>query len=327
MNHPLRVFITVDTEVWPRRADWRTTKLGRDLESEIYGVTAAGDFGIAHQMDVLNSQGLKAVFLVESLFACAVGIEPLHNIVELIQGKGHEVQLHIHSEWLEWIEPSLLPGRRGQNLKDFSEDEQALLIGMAATNLRGAGARDVCAFRAGNYGANFDTLRALARNGLRYDTSHNAYYLNSDCGLRTDETLLQPRLISGVWEFPIANFGDWPGHIRHAQICACSAAEMESALFDAWRKKWYAFVLVSHSFELLKGRKQIDRPLLPDHIVNRRFERLCRFLGNNRDKFCTRGFADLDPDSIPQGESVRPLRGRLHQTAARLVEQVARRVG
>jgi hypothetical protein len=102
---------------------------------------------------------------------------------------------------------------------------------------------------------------------------------------------------------------------------------MEGALLDAWGKKWYAFVLVSHSFELLKGRKQIDRPLLPDRIVNRRFERLCRFLGNNRDKFCTRGFADLDPDSIPQRESVRPLRGRLHQTAARLVEQVARRVG
>jgi hypothetical protein len=326
MSHPLNVFITIDTEAWPRRVDWRATRLARDLESEIYGVTAEGEYGIGYQMDMLNAHGLKGVFLVEGLFASAVGIEPLRKMVQLIQGKGHDVQLHIHSEWLEWIEPSILPGRRGQNLKDFTEDEQTLLIGTAARNLREAGAEDLCAFRAGNYGANFDTLRALARNEIRFDTSHNTCYLASDCGMRTLDPLLQPRRILGVWEFPIAYFGDWPGHIRHAQLCACSASEMENALLSAWRNKWYAFVLVSHSFELLKGRKQIHRPLLPDCIVIRRFERLCRFLANNSDRFRTRTFADLDGTEIPVEQTVGPLRNKVHLVAGRMVEQLARRV-
>jgi hypothetical protein len=326
MSRRLNVFITIDTEAWPRRADWRATGLARDLESEIYGATAEGEFGIGYQMDVLNAHGLKGVFLVEALFGSAVGIEPLRKIVELIQQMGHDVQLHVHSEWLEWIQPSLLPGSRGQNLKDFTEDEQTLLIGTAARNLREAGAQELCAFRAGNYGANFDTLRALARNGIRFDTSHNTCYLDSNCGMRTPEALLQPRRLLGVWEFPIAYFGDWPGHFRHAQLGACSASEMEKALLSAWRQEWYAFVLVSHSFELLKGRKQIDRPLAPDRIVKRRFERLCHFLANNSDRFRTRTFAGFDPAEIPVDRAVQPLRNGVHRMVGRMVEQLARRV-
>ncbi|MGH7139748.1 MAG: hypothetical protein ACREHD_28745, partial [Pirellulales bacterium] len=82
----LNVFITVDTESWPRQPDWRETRLARDIEREVIGRTTEGDFGIAYQMRVLNRYGLKGVFFVESLFACAVGVERLREIVSLVQG-------------------------------------------------------------------------------------------------------------------------------------------------------------------------------------------------------------------------------------------------
>ena len=47
-------------------------------------------------------------------------------------------------------------------------------------NLRECGAGEVKAFRAGNYGANWETLRVLGENGIHYDSSHNIDFLGSD---------------------------------------------------------------------------------------------------------------------------------------------------
>ncbi|HVX15433.1 MAG TPA: polysaccharide deacetylase family protein [Pirellulales bacterium] len=322
----LNVFITVDTEAWPRHPEWRRSRLREDIERDVYGATPAGRFGVAYQMDVLDAHGLKAVFFVEALFACATGLASLRQLVSQIESRGHEVQLHIHPEWLAWIEPSPLPRRTAQNLKELSQEEQKVLISLGLQNLREAGAGNVCAFRAGNYGANFDTLRALAHHGVRYDTSYNVCYLDSDCGLHTPRALLQPEEIHGVREFPITFFQDWPGHFRHAQLCACSSQELEHALDEAWRRGWRSFVLVSHSFELLKRRKQPPLPPLPDGTVIRRFERLCRFLSTNRDRFGTCGFRDLDNTPLGPCLADEPLRSTVRRTAWRFGEQAVRRL-
>ncbi len=179
---------------------------------------------------------------------------------------------------------------------------------------------------AGNYGANLDTLRALARLGIALDTSYNAYYLDSQCELRMPELLLQPRQIDGVWEIPISCFQDWPGHYRHAQLCACTFSEMKESLLSAWRAGWKSFVIVSHGFELIRRRKQIALPPLPDHFVRRRFERLCGFLAEHRDKFRTRGFSDIEPQTLAASPEVKPLRSPMRRTAGRYVEQLVRRM-
>jgi hypothetical protein len=322
----LNVFITVDTEIWPRHPDWRSAGLDRDYLRDIGGRTDAGDFGIAFQMDLLNRHGLKGVFFVEALFASEAGPECLKRMVGLIQDAGHEVQLHVHTEWLAWFSQPLFDGKQGQNIRCFSESEQTLILERALENLRSSGARNVCAFRAGNYGANFDTLRALHSNGLRFDTSYNACYLDSTCGLGLGDPLLQPREIHGVVEVPVSFFRDWPGHYRHTQLCACSASELEWSLEEAWRQGWYSYVLVSHGFELLRERKQIARPPRPDIIVIKRFERLCRFLGENKDKYRTSGFAEIDVAAIPDPPGLNCLRSRMTDTAGRMVEQAFARV-
>ena len=327
MDRPkLNVFLTVDTEVWPRTPDWRSSGLEEELGYFIYGRTRDGDYGLSFQIDMLNAYGLKGVFLVETLFACIVGLEPLRRIVSLIQTGGHEVQLHLHTEWLTHMSDSVLPKKTGQNIKDFSEEEQTMLIARALDNLRAAGASSVCAFRAGNFGANFDTLRALARNGILFDTSHNTCYLDSDCGMRTPDPVLQPVLMHGVYEFPVSYFSDWPGHYRHAQLCACSWSELESALRDARRRSWYAFVVVLHSFELIRHGRSFAEPAGADSIVIRRYERLCRFLANNRDQFQTAVFSDIAPQGIPAANFTGPLRSKLSSTVWRFAEQMVRRI-
>jgi hypothetical protein len=142
----------------------------------------------------------------------------------------------------------------------------------------------------------------------------------------TAEPLLQPKEILGVYEFPISFFRDYPGHYRHAQLCACSSGELENSLLQAWKEGWYSFVLVLHSFELVKGRGTSGKPALPDRVVIRRFRRLCRFLADHRDKFRTAVFSELNRDSIPVSIPTRPLRSYPHLTVWRMAEQLMGRV-
>jgi peptidoglycan/xylan/chitin deacetylase (PgdA/CDA1 family) len=321
----LKVFLTVDTEVWPLFPEWREDRLARDIDRDIYGATPRGAYGLSYQLDLLNHHALKGVFFVEPLFAAVAGQDRLRRILDEVRAKGHEVQLHLHPEWLAWMDAPFLPAS-AQYLKDFSEADQVTLIARGLQVLRACGAEGICAFRAGDYAANFHTLRALARNGLTYDTSHNTCYLGSRCGLDVPGLVLQPRQIEGICEFPVSFFSDWPGHYRHAQLTACSWPELRTALLQAWRAGWYSFVIVSHSFELLKQRRQNPTCPMPDRIVIRRFERLCRFLAENRDKFRTSGFSELAPGSIPALAPSKALRSLPHHTLGRWLEQLIRRV-
>jgi peptidoglycan/xylan/chitin deacetylase (PgdA/CDA1 family) len=319
---PMKVLITIDTEFWPKQSaePGQIDRLLANFRRDIYGATTKGDYGLQFQIEMFNKFNLKATFFVESLCANAVGNAVLEDIVNSIQRQGHEVQLHCHSEWLPWIDPPLLHGRRGHHLKAFTLGEQIVLIGEALKNLRKAGANSVCAFRAGNFGANSDTLRALRQLNIRFDTSYDASI--SDCAIEWHSHGNGIFQIHEVCEVPVSRFIDYPGHFRHSQICACSFRELKTALLAAWRCGWSTFVIVSHSFELL-GNRQKD----PKHnqLLVRRLEKLIRFLDCYRDCFVTVGFGDLEPlgarlDTVPD------IHGSVLNTAIRYIEQAAQRV-
>src|SRR5262245_45849922 len=111
----LDVFLTVDTELWPFSRGWPTVPLApehRDFTREIdfyfHGNTRKGEFGVPYQLECLKQHGLRATYFVESLFASAVGMQPLREIVSVIHQAGQEVQLHAHPEWLGEIHDSSL---------------------------------------------------------------------------------------------------------------------------------------------------------------------------------------------------------------------------
>jgi hypothetical protein len=323
----LDVYITVDTEVSTYGPRWQASAIEEDVERDIYGATPEGRFGIEYQIEMLNRHGLKAVFFVEALFADVAGPEPLARMVRVIREGGHDVQLHLHTEWLENMSPetSPLPGRTGANMHDFSEEEQLRLLARGVENLKRCGAEKVNAFRAGNYGANWDTLRAMARAGLLFDSSYNECYLDGTCAMRGSQLLRQPLYTCGVHEFPVSIYRDYPGHFRHAQICACSSQEMEHALQTAWKQGWTSFVIVSHSFELIRRARQSGERSAVDPVVTARFERLCRFLAARRDRFRTATFAELSPDDVITGSPSDVLPGRLWNTPVRVGEQIYRK--
>ena len=79
------VFFTTDVEIWC--GGWRDLdrKFPDAFRQYIYGPTPGGERGVAYQVKMLNEHNLKGTFFVEPLFALRFGLEPLTEIVGLIQ--------------------------------------------------------------------------------------------------------------------------------------------------------------------------------------------------------------------------------------------------
>lgn len=311
------VFITVDTELSVGR--YVRGRLGpyENLCESVFGVCGEGTFGIQHQMQRLDAYGLKAVFFVDPMPAQVFGLDIIKRIVAPVLEAGHEVQLHIHTEWLPYMTTDPVDGRRGTSIRDFSYDDQRVLLGLARELLMAAGAPAPRAFRAGNYGANDDTLRALASLGIRYDTSFNPGYAGDQPKISLPPETVEPVLHHGVMEFPVSCISDRPGRFRHAQLCALSAWEMRDALLHAVNTRQGYFTLVSHSFELLSR----DR-LRANRTVVERFERLCACLADPANGLRTMTYGQLARPSLGwESQGVR-LSPNLLRTAHRMGEQL-----
>ena len=312
----LKVFVTVDVELWPSSWEGYRTEIGESYRRYIIGRTSRGDYGLPFQLRIAHDHGLRFVCFVESLFACEFGSGYLNEIVQMIQEGGQEIQLHAHPEWVRHSSKPIVAAGKRYLLNQFDEHEQFRLIEVGLSNLNAAGASEVRAFRAGGFAANEDTFAAVRRAGLDVDSS-----------FRMDSTVIarkvaldQGALVDGVFEYPLSVFHDWPGHRRHLQIASCSARELIYVLQEARRKSWDYVVVLLHSAELLNGSRR-----RPDPIAIRRFEQLCRFLADNATDYETAWFRHHDADTKP----ARPLeliQSSPWRTLLRATEQGARRL-
>lgn len=302
-----RALITIDTELSASRQ-----AAGMTAEENLR-LSITGPYGVGWMMDRMDACGIRGVFFVDPMPGLVHGRDIVRRMVEPIVARGHEVQVHIHTEWLEWVVDSPVDGRRGRQIGDFSLEDQTLLIGWAQDALVEAGAARPNAFRAGNYGANDDTLRALAALGMRWDSSYNADYAGKPCRITLPPETVDPVRTAGVIEAPVAGIWDRPGHFRPAQLCALSAGEMVAGLRFAASQGQHSFVVVTHSFEMLSRDRQ-----RPNGMVMRRFDALCDAIARD-DRVTSSGFIDLpEPGETMARDRLAPSRLR---TGWRMAQQ------
>jgi len=316
----LDVFFTIDVEVWCDGWDDIDRKFPAAFRHYIYG--AGGRYGLPDQLAILDDHGLKSVCFVEPLFAGRFGMAPLSEIIGLIESRGHEIQLHLHTEWANEARQPLPdienPQRKRQHLFHYTLAEQTRLIAVGSAWLQAAGADMPTAFRAGSFALNADTLQALEANAIYVDASYNASTFGPASGVGGGEILLLPRQIGSVLELPMTVYNDGVG-LRHAQLTACSWSELEHLLWQALEQQQDTFVILSHSFELLTARQTA-----PDPVVIRRLRKLCAFLDRHRDSFRVRGLCDQPlPKSVPKAGP--GLHSSIWRTSARMLEQAGRR--
>lgn len=287
-----KVLLTIDTEL-----TWRHHRDGAGWEENFARSYEAAGVGIPYQLAVLAEHGLTACFFVDPMPALLFGPEPVERMVAPILAAGQEVQLHLHPFWA-----NLAAGDDDPvfELTALDRERQEELIAAARTLLVEAGAPAPIAFRAGSFAANADTLAALARLGFRYDSSHNGCHHPWPSALPVPRRRIAPVAAGALVELPVSQVEERPGRLRHLQICALSFSELRDALRHAGRHRHPVATIVSHSFELATrdGRR-------PNHVVQRRFVRLCRFLAAQRDTLPTARFADLE--GLPLDAEAEPM--------------------
>ena len=302
-----RVLLTIDTELtwrhYARGAGWR--------ENLAMSYDPAGA-GVPYQLERLRRHGLKACFFVDPMPALVYGLDPIRRMIAPIVEAGQEVQLHLHAFWHD-----LARGRRDDarfELTDFDAAEQLDLIETARDLLVAAGAPPPVAFRSGSYAVNGETLDALARLGLRYDSSHNGTDHPWPSALPLAAALMDPAECGGIIEIPISQIAQRGGGLRHLQICALSTREMEAALRHAARNDHSVTTIVGHSFELAsRDGRRVNR------LVRGRFDRLCAYLEANAAAMPTATFAGLE--TAAPARAAQPLPARPLRTALRMAEQ------
>ncbi len=325
-----KIFLTVDTELWPNLSDWPLVPLRPDddckweIQTYLNGETREASYGIPFQLRVLREHGLKATYFIDAMFSMALGIAPLRELISQVQQNEQEVGLHLHPEWLTDPRCKNLPQFCGPLITDYTQNDQNHLIKVGLNRLHEAGANQVSVFRAGSWGANQITLNALANVGLLMDSSLNASYQESLPEIPDRQTLQIPTVYNGVTEFPVTQFLD--GSIRGSRplhVAACSFDEFRFVFEAALEQERAMLVVVFHSFEFVRV-KRIPRGRLtsPQRLIIRRFEQICDYLKTHSDKFETCHFGDTRISIPDMRNNVTPIRSSRTRTAWRNAQQL-----
>ena len=309
---PTPVFFTIDTEII-----WRHHAAGHDLATLYERSFEPAGVGVSYQLATLAKHGLKACFFIDPMPATIFGLDPIKRIVDRVLSAGQGVQLHLHPNWT-----GAAAGDRGSSytrfqMCEFTLAEQRELIAQARDLLVAAGAPAPLAFRAGSYAANDDTLVALAELGFAYDSSHDGsnHPWPSNIGLPPRQIAPVARL--GLTEIPVTVIEDSPGKLRTVQICALSTTEMRAALDHAAAQGHQAVTIVNHGFELANRSGTA-----PNAVHVRRFNALCAFLEEHRDRLPTTHFKDLPGIPLELGRSDVPLAASAMRRRWRQAEQL-----
>ena len=312
------VYLTIDTEYSAALANGpcRVDRAENFMRS-VACITPDGPAGITYKLDLLKRYGQRGVFFIDPMPALLWGVAAIEDVVAPILEAGQDIQLHCHTEWLDLALPdNPLKGLSGGNIKDFAFEDQCRILEWCRDTLVAAGAPAPVAFRAGNYGANRDTLRALGELGLNYDSSHTPGIPDSACDLELSASDTQPLLYEGLIEVPVSCVGDIGGRLRHAQVTALSLKEMRAGLIHARDGRMSSFTLVSHSFELINRRS-----LAINKLVRKRFEGLCKLLEKTPDIW-TGDYTNSPPiDVFHRSDMPRPVPANTLTVGMRYAEQ------
>lgn len=300
----MNVYFTVDTEssmggAW-RHSERRPLKADRHVFCRIGGQ----DYGIGLISRILSHYGFHATYFIETLATLVNGQQDTRGIFDYLLERGEDVQLHIHPTYHFYAEElaaraagtSYHPPPANDLLGGLEEQQQMELLEQAAVLFHRFAGRRPAAFRAGCFAADRRTLRCLRRLGIALDSSFNPCCSNySFTGEKLEPNRV--RKLEGVWELPVtvARTPVPEGYYGYkmADPVSLSVTELRSMLEIGAARGQEHFVIVFHSFSLVKPKNEMYGVMRPNRIVIRRLEKLMEYLANRRDLYRVSTFAEL----------------------------------
>jgi peptidoglycan/xylan/chitin deacetylase (PgdA/CDA1 family) len=216
---------------------------------------------------ILEEYGFRGTFLIDALASAQYGEKPWKRVCQELAARGHELGLHTHPHWV---------GKRYW-MYEYDEESQHRLIERGASCMKEWSGGFPKVHRAGGFGANEHTLRALVRCGIEIDSSLFPHY--PLC--RLEELSGFPNLVhkrGEITEVPLSYFCTVPirrwARYRLLDINACSRSELLLALSRFRELEVPSACILLHSFSFLL-REGGDRRITHNRRAENRLRRLC----------------------------------------------------
>jgi hypothetical protein len=299
----INVFITIDTEhsIGGAFKDRNLKPVGN--EKRIWGKIGDKSFGIPLMMDIAETYNIRLIFFVEVLNKYYFGEEETKNVCEYILNRGHDVQLHLHPNYLSFKLNNPLQKIYSDFIGTYPSEKQIELIKEGIEILIRNRIPKPVAFRAGCFGANEETLQALKAVGLLIDSSYNKAYVGDTC-LLDSRQINDLTYLNEIWEFPITNFVEStklrPKRFKPLDINGVSFEEMKFFLNQAKERGPWNVTIILHSFSFLKPYDVQYSKVRPRWNVIRRFRNLCQYISENSDYFEVNTFGSLYQEKLTE---------------------------
>ena len=243
------LMFTIDTEAGVHRM--RHPDPARAIDELVFGSYGGrGALGIGLHMDLLEHFGFRGCFFVDILLEYTFGREALDRVVAAIEERGHEVELHVHSNHLALADSPALRSLHRALLEDDPESFRRLMDVSVDLFERRVG-RSPRAYRAGAYHLCDAYLEALPEFGIRFDSSLNIFQ-----NARVSDWMLtraQPFRVGEVLEIPVSWYLKGPSEGEAGSRVFApnpTAGEPWTALGAAPGSEPLVSMYVAHSFSL-----------------------------------------------------------------------------
>jgi hypothetical protein len=258
----LFLMFTIDTECSVLRQP--NPDPDRVVDELIFGDFGKGGppGGIALQMDLLEHFGFRGCFFVDVLMEYEHGQRALERTIEAIVERGHEVELHVHPEHLDWSSDpnatSVAAELRGGGMQPQNVFRHVLELGVDLFERRVG--RPPVAYRAGAYRISDAHFPVLEDFGIRIDSSVQPYFNSRVADWMRTRT--QPFRVGGVLEIPptFVLLNDRPDAWETRALApSFGLGDPVSTLPASPNAPPLVATLVSHSFQLLRCRESRER--------------------------------------------------------------------
>lgn len=282
--HETSLIISIDAEFSTHKED-----IG------IFGNISGKSYGLDKFSGLLDKYNIKATFFVDVYSVKTEYKDKLIKICQQLTQTGHDLELHTHPN-------GMFDSKRGC-MKEYSLDEQIEIIRRGKEIFKEWFGIIPVAHRAGDWGANNNTLIALKRNNLLADCS--MFYKWRQCGLNSP--LLTKNSVvdsGGILEIPATVFGcagmGLFSPFRLLSTDGGSYAEVNHILDKMVQAKIPLITSVYHSFSFLKYNPARTK-YAPHNNRLRKFELFLKRIASNK-QIATKTVRQICEDS-PENKS------------------------
>ncbi|UTH76247.1 methyltransferase domain-containing protein [Chromobacterium sp. IIBBL 290-4] len=259
-------FLSFDVEALPGRHPEDTDAIDR----LIWGKVANKEYGLRRICRILGEHNLQASFMID-MAACALyGDKAMRQVGDYLRNQGHELQVHLHSEWLlrQWGLPDAdFGGPAGCDQLD-ARLNQAFLQYSALKFYQLYGEKPQV-FRAGAFRFNQHTIDAALSAGFvalsQFNAQRHAGSWQAGPAGQRNELFYWP---NGMLELPVD--------------CAPEPLSSNWQVYEGafsrvkQRKRIQTFNLTLHSWSLMRRNGEIFDSHAPEH--EERLHRICQHL-------------------------------------------------